>query len=149
MSREAQKRSAQQEDRYAEARAGADAQHVWSGQRIAEEGLHLQAAHGEGGAGQQSDYGFQQADVQDNLRCDGVVSAARQCGEDFADRDGYGSDREIDDEKYRRQNSEQEKEDALPSLHRFSSVFGNRSVRHPSIPGGRCGSDLAESGPGV
>lgn len=40
----------------------------------------------------------------------GVVSAARQCGEDFADRDGYGSDREIDDEKYRRQNSEQEKE---------------------------------------
>ena len=40
-------------------------------------------------------------------------------------------------------------EDALPSLHRFSSVFGNRSVRHPSIPGGRCGSDLAESGPGV
>ena len=61
----------------------------------------MQTAHGEGGAGQQSDYGFQQADVQDNLRCDGVVSAARQCGEDFAFFYGYGDDREIDDEKYR------------------------------------------------
>ena len=84
----AEQRSAEDEDSHAEARARAYAQDLGASQRIAEQRLHLQAAHSEGRTREDRHDGLHQAYVEDDFARYGVAVASRQGCPHIADGDG-------------------------------------------------------------
>ena len=111
MSRDAQQGGAQQEQRDAESCARADAQHVGAGQRVAEKGLHFEAAGSEGRAGEQGRDGFQKPDLEDDVADGRVARAARERRPDVAERHGDRSHGEVGDEKRRGEQPERREEE--------------------------------------
>ena len=80
MPRKAQHRGPEYEERHAEACSRAYAQHVWAGQRVAEERLHLQAAHGERGPRDECHDGLHEAYVTyDSGGCGVALAARKRC----------------------------------------------------------------------
>ena len=107
--RDAQQGRAQEEQRHAQTGARTDAQHVGTGERIAEEGLHLQAAGGEGRAGEERRDGFEQADFEDDVAHGRVARTARERGPDVAQGHCDRADQQVGREKrggQQRQNGE-------------------------------------------
>ena len=111
MSRDAQQGGAQQEQRDAESCARTDAQHVGAGQRVAEKGLHFEAAGSEGRAGEQGRDGFQKPDLEDDVADGRVARAARERRPDVAERHGDRSHGEVGDEKRRGEQPERREEE--------------------------------------
>ena len=93
--RDAQQRGSEQEQRYTQPGARADAQHIGPGQRVAEKGLHLQAAGGERRAGQECRDGFEQPYPQDDVPDGGVAVAARERRPDVGGCHGDRADQEV------------------------------------------------------
>ena len=107
--RDAQQGRAQEEQRHAQTGARTDAQHVGTGERIAEEGLHLQAAGGEGRAGEERRDGFEQADFEDDVAHGRVARTARKRCPDVAQGHCDRADQQVGREKrggQQRQNGE-------------------------------------------
>ena len=109
--RDAQQGSPQQEQRYAQPGARADAQHIGPGQRVAEKGLHLQAAGGERRAGQECRDGFEQPYPQDDVPYGGVAVAACERRPDVGGRHGDRADQEVGCEEHHGQQRKRREEE--------------------------------------
>ena len=109
--RDAQQRGSEQEQRYTQPGARADAQHIGPGQRVAEKGLHLQAAGGERRAGQECRDGFEQPYPQDDVPDGGVAVAARERRPDVGGCHGDRADQEVGCEEHHGQQRKRREEE--------------------------------------
>ena len=88
---------------------GADAQHIGTGQRVAEEGLHLETAGGECRACGECRDGLQQADLEDDVPRRGIAGTARQGIPHLCGSDGDRAHGKIRDEQHGKEQREQRK----------------------------------------
>ena len=122
VSGDAQQGGAEQEQRHAEPCARTDAQYVGACQRIAEEGLHLEAAGGERRAGEKCRDGFQQTDFQDDVSHRRVACPSREGRPDVAQGHRDRTDGEVGDEECGGEQREQ-REEKGGALHRLFEAF--------------------------
>ena len=93
-------RSAQEKQRHAEARARTDSQHERPCQRIAEKGLHQQAAGRKRAPRQHGDHSFDQPDFKNDITSHRIARPARQQRPHLAAAHTDRSRREIAHKEY-------------------------------------------------
>ncbi len=121
VARDAEQRGPEQEERDAQSGAGADAEDVGPGQRVAEERLHLESAGGEGRTGREGREGLEQAELQDDGAGRVVADAARQRRPHVAQRHGDRPEGEVGDEEPGSQQREQQEEQRVAGHGLFES----------------------------
>lgn len=108
---------AQKKERHAQSGARADAQYVGACERVAEEGLHLQAAGRQRHAGEKGRRGFQQPDLEDDLAGYRVARTAGERAPNIPERDRYRAYGQIGGEE-RREQQRKKHEEQRPAGHR-------------------------------